>query len=570
MTRLRKVDIRNFRSIRALEWTPAPGINCLVGPGDSGKSSLLDAIDFCLGARRGIQFSDSDFHGLDTTQAIEIYATVGELDPAMLSAEKYGIFFRGFDASARTIEDEPRVGLETVLTVQLRVDADLEATWCLYSDRAAALDALRNIAWSDRVRLAPLRLSASSHRHFTWGTGSLLNRVSTERIRSSSALAEAARHARAYFASASVSTLPETLSLVQGIATETGVELTPGVQPMLDSGSVAFGAGNVSIHDGAAIPLSALGVGSSRLLISGLQRKTLDGASIVIVDEVEYGLEPHRLIRLLQSLGSAAGPTPPQQVFLSTHSPVTICELGGQHISILRRGPAGHLLTPVSCFPDVHGTVRAYPEALLARSVIVCEGATEVGLLRGLDLAYIQQGCRSIAAAGVALIDAGGVGNIYSRANGLLSLGYRVAVLRDDDRQPDPTHENHFLFHGGHLAKWQPGNNTEVELFSFLPDATVFEMVRLAADVHGQALVDAHLSSASYGSLTTTTLRAPFPQDVRQVIARAAGGRTMGWFKSISIMEQLARDVIAPAMSIASPFSHTVQSLFQWAHAPRP
>ena len=29
---------------------PAPGINCLIGPGDIGKSTLLDAIDLCMGA----------------------------------------------------------------------------------------------------------------------------------------------------------------------------------------------------------------------------------------------------------------------------------------------------------------------------------------------------------------------------------------------------------------------------------------------------------------------------------------------------------------------------------------
>ncbi len=46
-------------------WYPAPGINCLIGPGDSGKSSILDAIDLCLGARRNIQFTDADFHLLD-------------------------------------------------------------------------------------------------------------------------------------------------------------------------------------------------------------------------------------------------------------------------------------------------------------------------------------------------------------------------------------------------------------------------------------------------------------------------------------------------------------------------
>ena len=53
MARIRRLQISNFRSIQALDWVPAPGINCLIGPGDSGKSSILDAIDLCVGARRG-------------------------------------------------------------------------------------------------------------------------------------------------------------------------------------------------------------------------------------------------------------------------------------------------------------------------------------------------------------------------------------------------------------------------------------------------------------------------------------------------------------------------------------
>nr|WP_309476383.1 ATP-binding protein [Escherichia coli] len=50
MVRVCKVEIQNFRSIRLLTWLPSPGLNCLIGPGDSGKTTILDAIDLCLGA----------------------------------------------------------------------------------------------------------------------------------------------------------------------------------------------------------------------------------------------------------------------------------------------------------------------------------------------------------------------------------------------------------------------------------------------------------------------------------------------------------------------------------------
>ena len=78
MTRIRRIEIDHFRSISHLDWYPEPGINCLIGPGDSGKSTILDAIDLCLGARRQAQFTDSDFHSGDFSTPICISMTIGD------------------------------------------------------------------------------------------------------------------------------------------------------------------------------------------------------------------------------------------------------------------------------------------------------------------------------------------------------------------------------------------------------------------------------------------------------------------------------------------------------------
>lgn len=64
MARIRRIEIANFRGIQRLAWCPAPGINCLIGPGDSGKSTVSDAIDLCLGARHNVQFSDADYRSM--------------------------------------------------------------------------------------------------------------------------------------------------------------------------------------------------------------------------------------------------------------------------------------------------------------------------------------------------------------------------------------------------------------------------------------------------------------------------------------------------------------------------
>ena len=60
MSRIRKIEIKHFRGVQSFDWTPSAGVNCLIGPGDTGKSTLLDAIELCLGARRNLTFADTE------------------------------------------------------------------------------------------------------------------------------------------------------------------------------------------------------------------------------------------------------------------------------------------------------------------------------------------------------------------------------------------------------------------------------------------------------------------------------------------------------------------------------
>ena len=126
MPRIRKIEIDHFRGIQRLEWYPSAGLNCLIGPGDSGKSTILDAIDCCIGARRNLAFTDADFHMLDVDTPITITATLGELDDGLKNIEAYGMYLRGFDAETGAVEDEPERHAETVLTVKLTVMSDLD------------------------------------------------------------------------------------------------------------------------------------------------------------------------------------------------------------------------------------------------------------------------------------------------------------------------------------------------------------------------------------------------------------------------------------------------------------
>lgn len=571
MSRIRLVEIKNFRCINDLSWLPSSGINCLIGPGDSGKSSILDAIDFCLGARRSIQFTDADFHMLDVERSITITVTLGELDDALKNLDTYGMFVRGFDAATGEVADEPEKDTETVLSLRLTVRSDLEPSWALVSERAEAQGVSRNLTWGDRVRLTPTRIGAMADYHLGWRRGSVLNRVSEERADASAALAKAARDARAAFGEEVQDQLGETLAVVSTTARELGIPIGENIKAMLDAHSVSFGGGTISLHDEGGIPLRGLGVGSTRLLIAGLQRKAAAQASIILVDELEHGLEPHRIIRLLDSLG-AKEKTAPLQVFMTTHSPVALRELSGDQLYVVKPSVERHTLANVGTSDHLQSTMRLYPDAFLAPSVIVCEGASEVGLIRGLNEYRSKNGEIAITALGAALVDCGGGDSDrpFARAAAFRSLGYRAAVVRDDDKKPTKGVEEDFVAAGGKAVAWREGRALEDELFLSLSDEAVSKLLDHAVEIHGDHIVNEHIRSASKNAISLASVRAEamvagFSVETRSILAVAARTKRAGWFKSVSWMEGVARDVVCPDLPNAdAEFRDLIESIFEW------
>src|SRR5436309_14085353 len=124
---LRKVVIQNFRGIGSFSWQPSSPLTCIVGAGDSCKSTILDAIEIAL-TSRWFSFADVDFTDGDTTRAIEILVTVGQLPNEVLRENRMGLHLRGWGKES-TLRDEPESDDEAVVTVRLTVDASLEPAW---------------------------------------------------------------------------------------------------------------------------------------------------------------------------------------------------------------------------------------------------------------------------------------------------------------------------------------------------------------------------------------------------------------------------------------------------------
>ncbi|MDR6831012.1 hypothetical protein J2W99_004764 [Bosea robiniae] len=565
MARIRRIEIDNFRCLQKLRWNPSGGINCLIGPGDAGKSSILDAIDFCIGARRVLQFTDADFHLLDVSKPIIITVTVGELDDSLKSLETYGSCLRGFTAKG-TVEDEPEAHSETVLSVRLTVQGDLDPVWTLFSERAEAAGQPRFLTWSDRARIAPTRVGALADNNLAWRRGSILNRLSDELPDMTAALAEAARTARSTFGDVADSQLGGTLRLVEKTAKELGISLSDGIKATLDAHSVSFSGGTIALHGADGVPLRALGTGSTRLLLAGLQRQASAQSSILLIDELEHGLEPHRILRLLGSIG-AKEEQPPIQAFITTHSPVTLRELRGDQLQVVRKLGEEHSVAIVGRDEAIQGTMRLYPEAFLAPTVVICEGASEAGLLRGFDLYLGDLKYKTLTASGIALVDAKGVSQIYARASAFKALGYRVAVLRDDDVQPNAAEEEAFKKAGGAVFNWRAGCALEDELFLALSCEVAGKLLQRAVALLDADAVDQHIRSASNGlhTLAQCSSAKTLDASLRRTLGAASRSRRDPWFKSVTRMESVARELVFPNWEAADePFRATTKALYQW------
>lgn len=564
MTRIRRLEIENFRGIRSLDWTPEPGINCLLGPGDIGKSTVLDAIDLCLSARRAISFSDADFFDLNVDEPIRIAATIGELPDELLDLENFGSYLRGFDATARSVSDEPAIGLEYVVTLQLVVDGSLDPAWTLFSDRAHSLGQQRTVPWSIRKKLGPIRIGIGGGSQFAWRQGSVLTRLTSDVPDASEALAVAAREARKAFGDRTAPELQATLDAIAEQGVRLGLQISDGLKAMLDADSISLGRGTIALHTSKGIPLQCLGTGSVRLLTAGMQKTLGGGSCMIIADEVEHGLEPFRVVRLLDTLGAKA-PTPSAQVFLTTHSPVVIRELSGAALSILRRQPDGrHLCVAVGTDGAIQGMVRTFPEALLARAVVVCEGATEVGLLRGLDQFTDLGSSPTLASRGVVFIEGKGDSQVVGRSRALQALGFETAILRDSDLPNAPDGEVEYLGAGGKVFAWRAGCSTEQALFHDLSEEAVGGLVQLAVDTFSEDIIDAHIKSASSGRVGLAESRVAVTDDVRTILGAAA--KSGKWFKTVGNMEVAARDVVGPALEGANSHTGTIiEELRVWA-----
>lgn len=560
---IRQVDIKHFRGIPSLTWKPPGKIGCLIGPGDSSKTTVLDAVQLALTPRYDPQLSDIDFYGLDTAHPVEIVVTVGALPEALQLEGAFGLYLRGWH-TALGLQDEPRDDLEGVLSVKFSINEHLEPKWVAWTGRGE--DRERTIGPGDRQALGCARIGANVAWDLTWSQRSALSRAAGPAKEAEPHLADALRLARQAMTSADLPKLHAVAAEVEELAKNLGVKPGHGYRPGLSPQSISLRHGAISLHDGV-VPLSGAGLGTQRLTAIAVQKLSIREGAILLLDEVEHGLEPHRLRHLLQLLRDdpAIG-----QVLLTSHSPVAIEELEAGELSVVRRGGQGVVVQQVG--RDLQATVRGAAEALLSMNVVVCEGKTELGLCRAWDKAVWQAGgSPALAQARTFAIDGRGH-SAAQRAFDLAGLSYRVVLFRDGDVVLEAAKRNELLAAGVTIIEWADGLNTEARICLDLPWPYLQRVVDEACeDLSSVSVADAIATAlGGGGQLRTSDLAELLDTGITKSEIRAAVGRAAhvgSWFKRIESGERLGL-IVAGALSEipASDLALKVAELQTWAH----
>lgn len=576
--RLRKLSVTNFRGIQEGHWDFSASFVALVGPGDSTKTTVLDALGLALTSRYNAAFTDADFYNCDTNNSIVIEAVVVDLPTTLIEERVHGKNRSGIRADG-TLEHDPleEADVEECLVVRLTVDATLEPIWEVVRPGDATGD---RISASERAQLGFFRIGDYVDQHLRWGRGSALTTLTSSKTDATHALVEAQRQARQAVRDLEPTPLHEAAKLAQAEVRKLGSgpfkDLRPGLDPSFGAGSSAL-----VLHDGD-IPLTQFGLGSRRLLSLSIQENALAGHSIVAIDEVESGLDPHRLAHLIRYLRDRAEKAE-LQVFLTTHSPLVVEALSHDQLFVVR---ALEGRTTVTCVPEdlyeepldgLQGLMRAQPSSLLARRVVVGEGATEVGfvkaLLRRWDLIRPDLEDVTSVTAGAAVSNGGGSDPAPKRARALSDLGYPTLLVIDGDVVSNATLIEEARDAGTRIVQWSSGNTLEDAIVQSLTIVGLQQLVNLAADDRSEdaiwnavgAQLGVHLSALDVEEWISEHTEI----EVRGAIAKASKNSRNGWFKREDRGAQLGELVWSQGQWIkGSEVYLGVQQIYEFVYGP--
>lgn len=490
MSHLYSIKIKHYRGIENLEAKFGnTKFVAIIGRGDSGKTTILKAIAAVLSPSWNMSFSDWDFYGGDTSVPIVIEAVVKDLPDELLTQNKFGLCLGLLKADGTlnyNLEDIPleeQDGYEKVLTIRLTVTDNLEPKWHVV--HGPALDQETEIGGTDRARLKMFQVSDYIDNHFSYSKGSPLFSLLRQNIEDKKApekkILGMVRKAFATIKEDNAfGDFDEVKTYILKLAKSVGLTITD-LQTLLEFKENAYSESNITLHSNN-IPYRLHGKGSKRLLSIAIQRGLVAEGGIVLIDELEQGMEPDRsrnLARLLKQ-------TDKGQVFVTTHSRAVLAEVSARNLFLMKKD-AEQL---VSFGDDYQDILRAKPEAFFAKKVVCCEGKTEFGIIRAFDDHLQEKRGYSLAVEGIVYVNCRGGDAFYNDAVKLKDISLEACVFADDDTDQIEKKKKFALEQGIKAVLCEKGKNIEKMLFTYLPWNAVCEMISRAIEFKKQVVLE--------------------------------------------------------------------------------
>lgn len=464
--RIYKLTIQRFRGIQSLMWMPAKGMNVILGGGDVGKTTILEAIALLLSPSNTSVISEADYWARDSAQEFVIEAVMTL--PVATGIGSQNTFawpwaWNGQDAIAPSAngEGDLHAPSEPVYRVRVRGTTELELAWEVMQPN----EELDHFSTAVRRRIGLVRMSADERndRDLRLVYGSALDRL----------LADNALRARIGKQVAGLN-LHDSLNDKGKEAIESlDVRMAGAALPselklgLTTSQGLSIGAliGLMATKNGVALPLSSWGAGTRRMAALEIASATDKEASVTLIDEIERGLEPYRLRKLINILAGQHG-----QIFLTTHSPVAISCAEDAHLWYLdSQGSIGELPRG-----KIGPQQKRDPETFLARVAVIAEGPTEVGFLQYL-LEKAFEG--NPLDHGVRVCDGQGNGATLDLLETLASSGLLFAGLADDEGTAPERWKKLKEKLEGRLLQW-PKGCTEDHVIGAVPEANLLELLK--------------------------------------------------------------------------------------------
>lgn len=529
MAKIHTLEIKNYRGIKCFKHVfNTSNFICLIGRGDSGKTTLLNAIAAVLSPNWNYTFYDTDFFEGDINTPIEIIASLKDLPTELLTENKYGLYKRILGKNNEIIDNIDNNSEESVdiLTIKLEVKKDLEPKWYVINNRINQKEI--EISANDRTKLNAFMVSDYLDRHFTLSKGSplysLLKNSDFEeeigdKITDSNINIKKLVNENNFF-----DFLEIYIERIKKTAQKIGLsadELTA----MIDFKENLVKEGNIALYN-KLIPYRLSGKGTRRLLSIAIQLELINEGGIVLIDEIEQGLEPDRVKFLVKKLNEL---NKNGQIFITTHSSNVIEELNAENIYLMRRDSKNL----INFDNDFQACLRSNPSSFFGKKIIVCEGKTEIGICRALNKFREKKNNLNFETIGIGLADGRGA-NLYLYSKKFKEAGFDVCVLCDSDVE-DKTQKDELISSGILIVDYDKGNSIEDQVFNDLPWKKINDLIEKIKRARED---DSSDLSEQIKNDISNLIKNDTPENRKKLAKIAKDGK---WFKRIDFGEILGQ-----------------------------